>query len=256
MSSWQIGAVIYFSYSAALADLLPGIARPARAWALVAAALGTGVTIAAARLPSPHPLNVWLLPIVVLYLCYRATGLLFSRPMPRAERVLAAFDDALGIDRIARLAPRWVAELFEFAYASIYPLAMLSLAVALWIGVPAVRFWNLVLVTDYVCFGMLPWIRTRTPRETVNSDPWRSSFRAVNLRLVRATAIGVNTFPSGHAAEALVAALLVTGGPWPISAGMFLAAAAVSAGAVFGRYHYVLDVVIGWGVALLVWWLL
>jgi hypothetical protein len=34
---------------------------------------------------------------------------------------------------------------------------------------------------------------------------------------------------------------------------MFLATAAVSAGAVFGRYHYALDIIAGWATALGVW---
>jgi hypothetical protein len=34
---------------------------------------------------------------------------------------------------------------------------------------------------------------------------------------------------------------------------MFAAAAAISAGAVLGRYHYAADAVAGWLVALLVW---
>jgi membrane-associated phospholipid phosphatase len=256
MTGWQIGALIYFAYAAALGDLLPGLARRARMWAVINSALGAAVTIAASRLPSSHPLNVWVFPPAVLYLCYRATGVLFAGPMPRTERALVAFDEALGIDRIAHRIPRWLAELLELAYAGIYALALVALAIALWIGVAASRFWTVVLVTDYICFGMLPWIRTRTPRETLDPEPWRSRFRAINQRLVKGASIGVNTFPSGHAAEALVVALLVAGSPWPISAAMFLAAAAVSAGAVFGRYHYAADVFAGWCVGLAVWSLL
>lgn len=256
MSGWQIGAIAYFAYSAALADLLAGVRRAARAGAAAISAAGAALAIAASRLPSEHPLNVWVFPAVVLYLSYRSTGLLFTAPMPRVERRLIAIDAALGIDRLAHGAPRWIAELLEFAYTSIYTLAMLALVVARWIGVAPARFWTVVLVTDYVCFGMLPWIRTRTPRATVDPVPWRSAWRAINLRLVKAGSIGVNTFPSGHAAEALVAALLVMGSPWPIALGMFLAAAAVSAGAVLGRYHYAADVAAGWLVGIAVYFLI
>jgi hypothetical protein len=34
---------------------------------------------------------------------------------------------------------------------------------------------------------------------------------------------------------------------------MFFNAAAISAGAVFGRYHYAADAIAGWGVALIVY---
>jgi len=244
---------VFFAYVVGAADLLPAIPASARVRAITMSVFGGGLSIAASRLAPSHPLNVWLLPGVVLYLAYRATGVLFTTPMPRAERALIALDEAVRIDRLARRMPRWLAELLEFAYASIYPLVMLALVASLWTGIPASRFWALVLVTDFICFGMLPWIRTRAPRDTVDPTPWRSSFRAINLRLVKAGSIGVNTFPSGHAAEALVAALVLSASPWWLAAGMFVAAAVVSAGALFGRYHYAADVLAGWGVAVAVY---
>jgi membrane-associated phospholipid phosphatase len=63
----------------------------------------------------------------------------------------------------------------------------------------------------------------------------------------------VNTFPSGHAAEAVAAALLVADAPWPLSLWMSINAVLVSAGAVFGRYHYAADALAGWAVAIGVW---
>ena len=76
--------------------------------------------------------------------------------------------------------------------------------------------------------------------------------RAFNLRMLGATSIQVNTFPSGHAAEGLAAALLVTAAPPAIVLAMFAAGLAVSAGAVLGRYHYLVDAIAGWIVAVLV----
>jgi len=37
---------------------------------------------------------------------------------------------------------------------------------------------------------------------------------------------------------------------------MFFNTAAISAGAVLGRYHYAADAIAGWIVAVVVWWLL
>jgi len=45
----------------------------------------------------------------------------------------------------------------------------------------------------------------------------------------------------------------VLSAPAPVVVVMFVAAAAVSAGAVFGRYHYAVDIVTGWATALGVW---
>src|SRR5690606_41445472 len=64
---------------------------------------------------------------------------------------------------------------------------------------------------------------------------FRSRFRAFNVRLLGETSIGVNTVPSGHAAEALAAALLVSTAPVPVAAAFWVAAVAVTAGAVLGR---------------------
>ena len=67
--------------------------------------------------------------------------------------------------------------------------------------------------------------------------------------MLGATSIQVNTFPSGHAAEGLAGALLVTAAPPAIVLPMFAAALAVAAGAVLGRYHYLVDAIAGWIVA-------
>jgi membrane-associated phospholipid phosphatase len=71
--------------------------------------------------------------------------------------------------------------------------------------------------------------------------------------LLGKTSIQVNTFPSGHAAEALAAFLLVLDAPALIATAMLLNALAISAGAVFGRYHFAADILAGWAVAVVVW---
>ena len=149
-----------------------------------------------------------------------------------------------------------VRELLEASYAGVYLLIPVALFVHLWYSVSPDpnRFWSVVLITDFICFGMLPWVQTRPPRALEGVDPWRSRLRRFNLRLLGSTSIQVNTFPSGHAAEAVVAALLVLDAPAAIVGLMLLAAFAVSAGAVLGRYHYLADAVAGWIVAAAVWW--
>jgi membrane-associated phospholipid phosphatase len=172
--------------------------------------------------------------------------------MPAVERRLVALDEALRIQTIAARTPRILAELFEFAYVAIYPLMLVALGIAIRTGVPAERFWAVILLIDYICFGMLPWIQTRPPRALGIDAPWRSAWRRFNLRVVESSSIQVNTFPSGHAAEGLAAALLVLGAPFPLVAAMFVAGLAVSAGAVLGRYHYAADALAGWAVAIAV----
>jgi hypothetical protein len=251
--AWQLGSLVFFGYILVVAACLRGLRRAAR-WRIVAGAgVGTGLIVLSLRLPLDGVANVWILPPAALLIGYWTSGLLFVAPMPRAERFLAELDARLRIHGIAAQMPRPLVELLEFAYAGVYPLIPIALFVALRQGITPDRFWTTILVTDYICFGMLPWFQTRPPRAVGLEAPWRSSWRGVNLRMLSAGSVQVNTFPSGHAAEALACALIVSDGPPLLVAWMFFNAAAISAGTVFGRYHYAADAIAGWAVALLVW---
>src|SRR5262245_27964035 len=244
---------MFFAYVILVAELARDL-DPRAKWRIRAgAALGAAAALAAMRLPADGVANTWILPPALLLLGYWTSGLLFVAPMPAAERVLAGIDRSLRIDALAARTPRFLAELLELAYAGIYPWVLLALWRAMEAGVPAERFWTVVLVVDFLCFGMLPWIQTRPPRAIGPDAPWRSSWRRINLRIVESGSIQVNTFPSGHAAEALAVALFLTGAPSPVAACFFIAALAVSAGAVLGRYHYAADAIAGWAVAIIVW---
>jgi membrane-associated phospholipid phosphatase len=253
VQTWQLGSLAFFGYVGLVAALARGLPRSAKRRALAGAALGVSVVVVSLAAPTRGPANVWVLPPAVLLIGYWTSGLLFIAPMPRAERLLVDLDARLRIHAIAARLPRVVVEILELAYTGVYPLIPIALYLALRQGVSAERFWTTILLTDYVCFAMLPWFQTRPPRAVGLDAPWRSSWRAVNLRLLERTSVQANTFPSGHAAEALACALLASGGPPAVVGWMFLGAAAISAGTVFGRYHYAADAVAGWVVALLVW---
>lgn len=254
-SPGELASFGFFIYCAALAWSLE---RTRRNHVLVGCLAG-GLAATAWVVVGPRGIaHDWVLPPIVLLLAYWTSGALFTCPSPAAEARLLKIDRALGIGPLAARAPRVFAEMLEVAYVCVYPLIPIALAFHL-VATPypdADRFWSVILITDYVCFAMLPWIQTRPPRALEPRDPWRSSVRQLNLKLLGETSIGANTFPSGHAGEALAAALLVVGAPAPIVVWMFATAAAISAGAVLGRYHYAADAVAGWMVALVVWGLL
>jgi membrane-associated phospholipid phosphatase len=258
MNVWPLASGIFFGYAAGVAATMPRLVRQRRRAALIFSAAGLALSVVAARLPFTPILHEWLLPPVLLLLAYWTSGLLFVAPMPRAEAILFAVDRALRIRTISAHTPRPVAELLELAYAGVYPLIPIALVIQLTLTPhpdPGV-FWTVILVTDYICFGVLPWVQTRPPRSLEDADPWTARFRRFNVRLLGTTSIHANTFPSGHAAEALAAALLVLDAPLPWVVWMFFNAFAVSAGAVLGRYHYALDAFSGWLVAVVVWlWL-
>ena len=255
MIGWPLASGLFFGYAAVLAAALPRLSPPRRRAALAWSAAGLAASILAARLPFTPLVHDWLLPPALLLTAYWTSGRLFTAPMPAAERILLAADRAMRIRRLAACLPRAVVELLELAYVGVYPLVAIALVMQLTLTDSAdpQRFWTVILVTDFICFAALPWIQTRPPRALEATDPWRARVRSLNLRLLGAASIQVNTFPSGHAAEALAAALLVLDAPLPWVAWMFFNAAAVSAGAVLGRYHYALDAIAGWIVALVVW---
>jgi hypothetical protein len=257
LRNWEIASYAMFVYTAILAGILRSPA-PGRARALAGSAAGLVVTAASALTPSNVLLHGWLLPPLPLLLAYWTSGFLFTAPMPRAEHALLQIDRFLRLRAISSGAPRWTAEFLELSYAAVY--ALIPIALVLHVRFSAYpdynRFWTVILVTDYVCFAMLPWIQTRPPRALEPGDPWRSSLRIFNLRVLGAASIRVNTFPSGHAAEALAAALLVTNAPSTVVAWMMFNALAVPTGAVLGRYHYAADAFTGWLVALAVWMIL
>jgi membrane-associated phospholipid phosphatase len=255
MSAWIAAALLFFAYIAATSLLMPGL-RAKRRWQAVAGAVGGGLLCAVAHgLPQEWLIRQWILPPSFLLLGYWVSGLLFVAPMPAAERTLEGLDRALSIDAVAAAAPRWIAELLEAAYVGVYPLIPVALLIHLFTSdhPRPDHFWTVILVTDFVCFGFLPWVQTRPPRAFRSADPWKATIRTFNLKLLGSTSIQVNTFPSGHAAEALAAALLVTDAPVPLVIVMGINAVLISAGAVLGRYHYAADILAGWMVAACVW---
>jgi hypothetical protein len=252
---WQAASAAFFVYCAAAGVLLPRLSSGGRLRATAGAVAGLALTLASLVLDHRAYLHEWLLPPTLLLVGYWTSGALFIAPMPRAEAALLRIDAALRVRRAAARLPRGAAELLELSYTGVYPLIPVALVLHLTLtpDPDPDRFWSVVLVTDYICFATLPWLQTRPPRAIEGGPPWGARLRAVNVRLLSTASIHANTFPSGHAAEALAAALLVTGAPAAVVACMFGAALAVSAGAVLGRYHYALDAVAGWIVALVVW---
>lgn len=255
MRLWETASLVFF-IAVLLASPVVTRAGHRRLLKVLAGGLaGLLVTTAIAMTPYSPVVHDWFGPPVLLLMGYWISGWLFVAPRIRQEQALLRLDDRLNVVKIAHQMPQVLVELLELAYVGIYPLIPIALLTHLMLtpGPDAERFWSVLLITDYICFIMLAWVQTRPPRVLEGTEPWHSSVRPFNLRLVGAASIQVNTFPSGHAAEALAAALLVLGAPLPIILLMFVNAVAVSAAAVLGRYHYAGDALAGWVVALIVW---
>jgi len=275
---WQDVAVGYLSYLAVVSLARREYAK-VRVPLLIAAAAAWGAVGVLGRAALSPALEV-VLPSLILLAGYWLSGLLFVRPDPRLERWLLSADEIVltrpGVLTWFRTAPRVVTEYFELSYLLVY-VAVPAGAVTLAIGGHADqigRFWTVVLLAEFACYGMLPWIQTRPPRVLENVESWgppslgaeargakaadgperpRTPIRRLNHAIVGRASIQANTLPSGHAAGAFATALAV-GATMPAAGAVFLIlAVSIALATVLGRYHYVIDTVLGLLVAVIAW---
>jgi membrane-associated phospholipid phosphatase len=144
--------------------------------------------------------------------------------------------------------PPWLVAYLDIVYTFCFlllPGGMAALAAA-GHSRQANYYWTLVLAADLGAFAPLSVFQTRPPWR-LEKPPVLADNRPRRLAnfLVRHATIGVNTFPSGHVAVSIAAALAVIRS-MPLTGSVLLVlAASVSVACVVGRYHYVVDVVAG-----------
>ena len=198
----------------------------------------------------------FLIPGLLLLTGYWLSGFFFRDPQPWLEQLLLDSDarvfEQSGIHHRLRRAPAWIAEAFEASYAGDYLLIAAGAFVTAPAGIGAVHYyWSLVLGSEFICYGLLPWLRSRPPRaiEGGRYEYRGGLFRSLNTAILDRASVQANTLPSGHVAGAFAAAL----GVWPVSGevgAIFLAIALlISIAAVVGRYHYAIDCLSGASVA-------
>lgn len=195
-------------------------------------------------------------PLVYLLAAYWTPAMLVSAHSPAFEQRLVASDSRWLRGRdlaLATRAPRWLVESLELAYLFCYPLIPAGwMCLHFWGEAwDEERYWAALMFAAALCYGALPWLPTRPPRTTEPERPCRSTIRRLNLFALRRAGIQFNTFPSGHVATALAAALVVFSA-LPLAGGLLMIVAlAITIGSVVGRYHYAADALAGMVVALL-----
>jgi membrane-associated phospholipid phosphatase len=205
-----------------------------------------------------------LVPLSVLLVGYWLSGLFFVSPMRDAEQWLMAIDRRClrrrGILATYESSPRVVHELLESAYVLVYLVIPAGVATLTLGGHPEAipRFWTIVLLAAFISYGAMPWLQTRPPRVLEHAAGLRhpeSAVRRFNATILDRGSIQANTVPSGHAAAAVATALAVADA-MPLAGSIFLTlAAAIVAATVLGRYHYLVDSLLGIVVAVGAWWL-
>jgi len=116
-------------------------------------------------------------------------------------------------------------------------------------------YWLVVLLATYVCFALTLFVRALPPRmlpgyETFQLPPTRLG--ALNRGILNRASIQAGTCPSGHVAASVAAALvLLRLEPW--MGAIFLGIAlSIAAATIVGGYHYVADVLLAAGIAVLI----
>jgi membrane-associated phospholipid phosphatase len=201
---------------------------------------------------------------VALFLVpYWQTGKFFLQPNLKMQNRLLAFDRWLvpGIAAKSGTERTFAGSLLEMAYLFCYPLLPLGLLAVYMTGLREKTgdFWFVVLISTYICYAVTPFVPAFPPRslsadhtDTSVTDKGSNKVRSFNRWILKRGSIHAISFPSAHVASAFAIALVLLRYALPIGVVFLVIAILISIGAVVGRYHYALDVLLGAATALAV----
>jgi membrane-associated phospholipid phosphatase len=201
---------------------------------------------------------------VALFLVpYWQTGEFFLQPNLKMQDRLLAFDRWLlpGIAAKSGTERTAIGFLLEVAYLFCYPLVPLGLLAVYMAGLreKVGSFWFVVLVSTYICYAVTPFVPALPPRSLIcdQADATAPATdtnkgRIFNRWILKHGSIHAISFPSAHVASAFAIALVLLRYAPPVGMVFLVIAVLISLGAVVGRYHYALDVLLGAATALAV----
>jgi membrane-associated phospholipid phosphatase len=201
---------------------------------------------------------------VALFLVpYWQTGEFFLQPNLKMQDRLLAFDRWLlpGIAAKSGTERTAIGFLLEVAYLFCYPLVPLGLLAVYMAGLreKVGSFWFVVLVSTYICYAVTPFVPALPPRSLIcdQADATAPATdtnkgRIFNRWILKHGSIHAISFPSAHVASAFAIALVLLRYAPPVGMVFIVIAVLISLGAVVGRYHYALDVLLGAATALAV----
>jgi membrane-associated phospholipid phosphatase len=218
-----------------------------------------------ARLLSHEQFSVLLdgLTVALFLVPYWETGQFFLGPNPRMQDRLLAFDRWLlpGIAAKSGTERNSLGFLLEMAYLSCYPLVPLGLIAVYMDGLrdKVNGFWFVLLVSTYLCYAITPFVPAFPPRALIKEQPAAKEAvkkankgRIFNGWILHHGSIHAISFPSAHVASAFAIALVLLYYDRWVGMIFLVIAILISLGAVVGRYHYALDVLLGAATALIV----
>ncbi len=118
------------------------------------------------------------------------------------------------------------------------------------------RFWNIFLLGTLGCYAFFPYFPTEPPRfafADISAPTVITPMREFNLFLLSRSTIHSSVFPSAHVSAAFSAAFaMVLLMPRRLDGWLlFLYAICVAVSTIYGRYHYAVDALAGFGISLL-----
>ncbi|HMF65375.1 MAG TPA: phosphatase PAP2 family protein [Edaphobacter sp.] len=269
-SEWiQVGFAVVFAVAAWGTGLTSRPLPVRRRWIVTALAAFAIAAIAVAHLCVPlfsrdHFLILLDgLTVVIFLVPYWQTGQFFLEPNPLIQKRLEGFDRWLlpGISSHSGTGRNPIGFFLEMAYLSCYPLVPLGLLAVYAAGLREKidGFWLVLLLSTYLCYAITPFVPAFPPRAPLGEPPMEAERgreankgRIFNRWILKHGSIHAISFPSAHVASAFaIAFVLLYYAPW-IGAIFLVIAVMISLGAVIGRYHYALDVLLGAVTALVV----
>ncbi|HEX9422644.1 MAG TPA: phosphatase PAP2 family protein [Pyrinomonadaceae bacterium] len=201
----------------------------------------------------------WL-PAALIPVMYWQAGCFAATLNDRFQRTLQKLDNRFLGNWMQRLTTqrsyRWIFKCLELAYFSCYPLVPLGLGVLYLAHMRryAAEYWLVVLSATYPCYVFTAFVQTLPPR-LLETDPIHavpSKIRTLNLWIVRRVTTRFNTFPSGHVTATFGGSLVLLRHLPGVGFVFLLVSIGIALGAVTGRYHYAVDVVLGVALAVAV----
>lgn len=235
-------------------------------WNVTSLAAFAIIVIAAAHIARPHlPANIYAILLdavttAVFLVPYWQTGQFFLGPNQQIQSHLLALDQRLFPRASAASGTRrnLIGALLEAAYLSCYPLVPLGI-IAVYAG--GLRghiegFWLVLIIATYICYALTPLVPALPPRSlikpTATQENAAGKTRLFNLFLLKHGSIHAISFPSAHVASAFAIAFVLLYYDPPLGTIFLIIAIMISLGAIIGRYHYALDVILGAATALAV----
>ena len=259
-----LGYFLYASLVAALRPIAPGIRE-------TACLLNLTVIAAYALLAYADSfrhrkflgvLRDWF-PLALLLLAYREMGW-FALPHSntRLEEGWVVWDHLVlqqwGASRIIEALGPVVPSILEIAYSLVYTTTPFSLAALYLLGRrhEADEFLFPALLGVLGCYALFPYFPSEPPR-TIFPDadvPLMTPFRMFNHWLLGNYGIHTSVFPSAHVSGAFSCAFALRRLLYRhvvLTRGMLVLAILIATATVYGRYHYLVDALAGFAVALL-----